>query len=291
MITCRDWIINTVYIFNKIQNWRNIEFVLCYKPRIMEKQKHERSGPSRKHRASNCDYKLPFDKKLISVVKETKKIWNRGSKKHLKFSLWENVGKLLNTNNRYCMQRWKVIRERYVREKHKVRRGHVSQWELFQDLQFLDSVISYRKKNKLSECDDSFANSFSVEEETEIEISEKINEFSDKNSPGKSIINEETKIEIVDNPLDISQCNFQINVKSDEKPNDNIIVKEDSIIEISNIPLNTDGDTECETIKALVDEEKPPEKLFGEMVGAMLLQKQEEERKAAMIGILNILYK
>lgn len=97
-----------------------------------------------------------FDELLVEQVKANPLIYNTTDKNFKstdkKEEAWQAISLFLSVPLDYCAQRWRTIRERYVKKKKHIAENSedvnrvVEQWSLFQGLDFLDPYISHRKR-------------------------------------------------------------------------------------------------------------------------------------------------
>lgn len=290
----------------QLPTWEMFHHLTFLEPHIVERQKysiynspHNNQKESSNMNVSHCNPQS-FDRNLINIVRKTEQIWNRNSNSYtmnrsLKNELWKEIGKKLNRDERYCMLRWKALREKYIRQKNKAQQLGEPRWELLEDLQFLDPVILYRRKADASACNYSIMNQQQSFNDLHNELVARNNEHfypaSDDNSLNDSnemTIKLEVETESPDSSLDMTQ-----NDQTDAYPyvNPDSSYRNTSDIDARDALPSENDEPDAKKAKTDEDEGSTPEKLFGNMVVLMLMRKPEAERNLAMVEIMKVLSK
>lgn len=207
-----------------------------------------------------------FLKNMIAHIHKCRPLWDRDcTDRYSRQSMWSKTANTLGIDVEICMQKWKGLREKYIRQKKKYLECG-EKWEFLDDLSFLDTVINYRKRpshvgdNNYSNDSqfDQFSSDYDVSELNENEIIKVI-----KTEEQMSTIN-------ADSTLDGGRSTEVLNYRKREAtPERNEFVPKKN---------------RCEHTRT-------PEEIFGEFVAASLANKSESEKNAAMVQIMAVLTK
>lgn len=224
------------------------------------------------------DRKLGRDliKEMITLVHKRKPLWERDyHDRDTKMQLWQETANLLGMSVDVCQQRWKGLREKYIRQKRKYLDGG-DKWEYLDDLSFLDNAISYRKRylqqsdisndsqfDQFSSSDCEFVTQHRVEYETI-----KTEEQSVSGMSGTESIHAVDSSTINHRQMDSSNTK-----KRDVSCDSEEFLSKRSKYEKCNHRVRT------------------PEEIFGEFVSACLASKAETERSMLMVEIMQVLTK
>ncbi|XP_055923135.1 uncharacterized protein LOC129953745 [Eupeodes corollae] len=100
---------------------------------------------------------MVFEKRLIELVKERKCLYQTKSRSNAnnrdRLSQWHRVSAALRKPVNECRQRWRSLRDRFVREKKKLELGdtssnHEQLWEYYNDLMFLIPSVKPRRSKR-----------------------------------------------------------------------------------------------------------------------------------------------
>lgn len=206
-----------------------------------------------------------FIKQLINFVYQHRPLWDRDSSdKHLKKQLWQKVAQELKVETGACMQKWKGLREKYIRQKQKYQEGG-EKWEFLDDMAFLDEVISYRRKQW--QIYDNYSTDSQFEQlSSDYDLSSETNQHAETSqnvkTEGQNSERHFLENYVADSTLDLSRKR-------------NISESSDYL---------SKRERKCRHMKTTED-------IFGEFVAAMLATKTEAGRNSAMIQITEILTK
>lgn len=235
-------------------------------------------------------------KELITLVRESRLIWDKRHLNHgdtrMREYLWKNIGQKLNTDGNYnqanyyyylskvilillanvCKLRWKALREKYIRQKHRQSDGEPAKWQFMKDMSFLDNVIQFRKNKWLG--------SQSMDSESNLEASVNITDSELDDHTNDSYKQPVFKYNNYQNINDEPQ-----HVPSKSTPDSTLI------IEPKRQRTDSDSTDMSNNKKDYVDESqiKSPEQIFGELVAAMLATKTASEKNRIMMKIMSVL--
>ncbi|XP_066259433.1 uncharacterized protein [Euwallacea similis] len=250
----------------------------------------------RSARSSNCPYDddmslssdsdpTDFDRLLIDMVRKATPIWDRNSNTYpnrtSKFQLWDQIGSALNRDINSCQLRWKALREKYIRQKAKFMEGD-AKWELLDDMEFLDKVIQYRKKqNDLpGHCNSSRPTRGSYQDSSYIKCSTDGEDYSytDSSNDFLSIVKEESAVQ------QVADSSFGC-----KRPRQTSVSSYGG--EQSSEKQGRFEEGESSKARTETSSEKTPEQLFGNLVASLLSKKPENQRNLYMIEIMTLLSK
>lgn len=225
--------------------------------------------------------KRSFFKDLIALVHKCKPLWDREcTDKYMKERLWQKTANLLGIDVECCMQKWKGLREKYIRQKRKyLETGE--KWEYLDDLSFLDNVINYRKR--ILQIPENYNNDSQYEQfsNSDCDVSDKNLELYAESVAGSRIKTEEQQ----------SSCSTESINNRDA----------DSTLEENRTPEMSYTRKRAASPAVFVEHytkkrkneqhTRTPEEIFGEFVAASLANKSESGRNDAMIQIMTVLAK
>lgn len=251
--------------------WEHFEALQFLEPHIVARRSitsyfNEKTSPSSENSTDGN-----FFKDLINLVHQCRPLWDRDTHdKPMKMQLWRKIAKDLGVDADVCKQKWKSLREKYIRQKQRYQEGR-EKWELLDDLSFLDGVINYRKKfwslpDHVST--DSQFDQFSSDCDQTVEF--------------YAGTNENHKIKTEDDFSSIEGSYAADSSLDGNKAKDvgNIAKKR---------PASTSTSECCPTKERRCEHTKTPEDIFGEFVAATLATKSESQRNIAMIKIMAVL--
>lgn len=249
--------------------WEHFQALQFLEPHIVPRRGMITYCSERTPSSDSSEYM--FFKDLINLVYHCKPLWEGDTHdKSMKMQLWHKIATELGVDVGVCRQKWKGLREKYIRQKQKYQEGR-EKWEFLDDLSFLDNVINYRKKHWqiLDNCStDSQFDQFS----SDYDASDQIVEFF---TEPKRVKLEES------NDFSCVESNYAADSTLDGK---------NSAAETLNCSKKSISADECCTRNnRKCDHFKTPEEIFGEFVAATLSKKGEAEKNCAMLKIMAIL--
>lgn len=228
--------------------------------------------------AETTDYRKhrrDFIKEMIALVHKRKPLWERDSHdRELKVHLWQETANILGVNVDVCQQRWKGLREKYIRQKRRYLDSG-EKWHYLDDLSFLDTAISYRKK--YLQPPENYSNDSQFEQfSSDCEV---INEHNVELYPESEASSGMLKIE--EQPVIYANHDADSTLNENHRAPDVLSFKKREVCS---------GDEEhASSKKRKCDHTRTPEEIFGEFVAASLASKSGPERSMAMVEIMTIL--
>lgn len=242
--------------------WEHFEALQFLEPHIVPRRGMITYCSERTPSTDSSEYM--FSKDLINLVYNCKPLWAGDSHdKSLKMQFWHKIAKDLGVDVGVCRQKWKGLREKYIRQKQKYQEGR-EKWEFLDDLSFLDNMINYRKKHW------QILDNYSTDSQ--------FDQFSDASDQIVEFFTEPKRVKLEEgNGFSSTECNYVADSTLDGN-------RTGETLNSSRKRSISTSTSECWQRNV-----KTPEEIFGEFVAATLAKKSEGEKNSAMVKIMTIL--